>query len=480
MRPNEQAPSDVTPHGSGRRSVAAYRADVTALLIQALNAVQQRTPERLSLDTRAMTEHPDRYADRVTASAVYSTVAVPLFDNSQMDGYAVSSADLATATPTSPVTLRADGTVAAGDRVRALDPGTAVAVMTGAPIPVGADAVVPIESVAAAHSDGPRWADHGASVTFTQSVPTGQFVRRHGSDVEEGGLVLPEGHRLTPASWGTLASVGVTDVAVRPRPHVLLVTTGLELRAPGEALRPGQIFDANSYAMTQALSECGCTVDTVTCRSDDPVVLQDMLQPYLATTDFIITVGGVSAGRFEVIRDYFGPAGVEFEAIAMQPGGPQGNGLARLSEGNGTIAIPTFAFPGNPVSALISFELLMRSTLRRATGRWPVERVVVTATLAEDATSPAGKLQVRRAQLDASDDDTMGDSTPSVPIVRLVGGPSSHLIHAYAMANALAFIPADVTEVSAGDHVEVWMLDGSGVVDALDAHVSTANAEETS
>lgn len=384
---------------------------------------------------------------RVLAADVVSTIAVPPFTNSQMDGYAVCAADLSTATADSPVRLAVGPTSAAGDPIREHPQGTVTPVMTGAPIPNGADAVVPIEvvdppffvGIGESSHDAPR----GTTVAFASPVEAGAFVRQTGVDLSPGATILTAGTRLGPVQLGSLAAGGVTAVDVRPRPVVLLLSTGHELRAPGETLVPGQIHDANTSSLTAALHEAGAVPVCVSTPDDSAAVLAAIdAHP---SADLVVTTGGVSAGAFEVVRDALEPAGVRFGHVAMQPGGPQGFGVARVATASGHREVPVVAFPGNPVSALLSFEMFLRPVLRTAAALTP-DRIATMAPLAHAITSPVGKHQIRRGMLRV-------DGSVEV------GAPGSHLLHDYARATVLAHVPIGVDELPAGAEVEIWRID---------------------
>nr|WP_246286259.1 gephyrin-like molybdotransferase Glp [Microbacterium pseudoresistens] len=386
-----------------------------------------------------------RAAGHVLAADLTSPVAVPPFANSQMDGYAVRASDVASASAGAPVRLPIGAASAAGDPIGVHVVGTASPVMTGAPVPDGADAVIPIEQCDPAHFIGLGSAAHaddvppGATVGFAAPVEPGTFVRGTGTDLAPGAIILPAGTRLTPAALGSIAAAGLAEVAVRPRAHVLLLSTGHELRAPGAPLGSGQIYDANSSSMSAALAETGVDVTTAT-SPDDAEALLTLIAAH-PDADLVVTMGGVSAGAFEVVRDALEPAGVRFGHVAMQPGGPQGLGLARIGERE----LPVVAFPGNPVSVLVSFEMFLRPILCALSER-PALRPAVQARLAHAITSPAGKHQVRRGAL--REDGSVE-----------VGGPSSHLLHDYARATVLAHVPIGVDALPAGAEVEIWRID---------------------
>ncbi|KJC63944.1 hypothetical protein TZ00_12085 [Agreia bicolorata] len=409
---------------------------------------RDRAVETIALSASRIAAAPDAYRHRTLAHDVVSPGDLPPFDNSQMDGYAVRAAELSGATPDATVQLRVDTQVNAGDAISAIRPGSAVPIMTGAPLPTGADAVVPIERVIPDRFLSVGGSDAGSdpvTVEFTATPAPEDFVRRRGSDVRAGNLLLAAGTALGPAQLGVIAATGLTKIDVLRRIRVLLIATGHEIREPGTALEPGQIYDANSAVLSQALIDAGCTVMAWPCSSDDATDLLHIVEKGSPTADLVITVGGVSAGAREVVRDALGPLGVEFSHVAMQPGGPQGLGLVEAA--GHSDGIPVVTFPGNPVSALVSFEIFVRPILRRLAGFARPERETLRLPLAERVESPAGKHQVRRASIDPDGR------------VRLVGGPSSHLLHSYAASTALVHFPVGLSHADVGDLVDVWRID---------------------
>jgi molybdopterin molybdotransferase len=424
------------------RSVDEHR-EVVRVLLAPLAA--RLWAEDLAVSAEWMSRHPLDYDARVLAADVRAPIDLPPFDNSQMDGYAVVSDDLADASGERPVELRVAPHIPAGSTGRPLERGWAAPIMTGAPIPEGADAVVPIEQVdpPVFFADQPQPASSAVPpiARFARPVAPGTYRRARGSDIAAGSLLLPAGTRLGAAQWGVLAASGVATVPVRRRVRVTVLSTGHELRQPGDALGPGQIFDANSAALTRALAEVGADVRTVAAVSDDPEAFSRQLAGLGAETDLLVTTGGVSAGAYEVVRETLAGAGVDFAGVRMQPGGPQGSGALRDT------GMPVVTFPGNPVSALISFEVFLRPVLLELAGARASDRQRLRVTIAEDATSPVDKHQIRRGRL--REDGR----------VELVGGPGSHLLHAYAASALLVHIPAGVASVTAGDTLEAWRID---------------------
>jgi len=374
----------------------------------------------------------------VLADNVVAPLSLPGFDNSAMDGYAVVAEDIADASDEHPVKLPVAEDIPAGrtDELT-LVAGTAHRIMTGAPLPAGATAVIPVE------------ATDGATdvVTIRASAQPGQHLRRAGEDVTEGTTVLLAGQVLTPAALGLAAALGLGELTVVPRQRVLVMSTGSELVAPGTPLLPGQIYESNAVMLAAAVRDAGGEVTTVAMTSDDVDTFRAALLEHAADADLIITTGGVSAGAYEVVKDSLGEE-VEFVKVAMQPGMPQGAGRfggAETTGSSGGTSIITL--PGNPVSALVSFEVFIRAPLRAAMGLPHPERSRITAELTESLTSPGGKRQFRRGVL-----DPQGSSVTSY------GPPASHHLRWLASANCLLEIDEDVVELAAGSPVRVWDL----------------------
>jgi molybdopterin molybdotransferase len=372
----------------------------------------------------------------ILAEEVVAPWAIPGFDNASHDGYAVHAVDLAAATADHPVDLPVMGDIPAGrPSALALQPGTTMRIMTGAPVPDGADAVVPVE-----------WTDAGiANVRIERAPEAGAHIRRIGSDVLAGEQVLAEGTRLGPAQLGLLAAVGRDRVVCRPKPRVVVLSTGSELVEPGQPLQPGQISESNSFALTAAAREAGALAYRVGIVVDDPRKLLDTLEDQLIRADLIVTTGGVSAGAYDVVKEVLSRLGtVAFEKVAMQPGMPQGRGTI------GPDATPIFTLPGNPVSAYVSFEIFVRPVLRRMLGVEPLTRPTVRAVCTDALTSPDGKRQFARGWLSVEDGRY---------VVRAVGAQGSHLVNDLAHANCLIVVPEQVTEVPAGTAVTVMVLE---------------------
>lgn len=456
-------------------SVEQHRADVESLLAELTPEPgtgrtdgHGRTAERL---------HVGEALGRVLAADVLAPEPLPRFRNSQMDGFAVRAADVTAASPDRPVALPVAGEVAARPgRPAPLTPGSAVRIMTGAPVPDGADAVVPVEDTDVGTFNRPapgRGADETGAPssvapgrrpttpagdrgnpppadTVRIRVPrtAGDFVREPGSDVGAGDLVLPAGTVLAPHHLAAAAACGIGGLPVRRRVRVAIVSTGSELVPPGAPAGPGQIWDANAVALAAAVREAGAEVAGTERVGDDDEAARVTLHRAAASADLLITSGGVSQGAHEVVKDVL--TDLVFRAVGMQPGGPQGFG--RLG---GT---PVLTFPGNPVSTQVSFVVFLRDVLRRAGGLPPVgeRRAVLGRDGLPDGAlvSPAGRRQFLRGRLrDAGIRDVA-----AYPVVEVVGGPGSHLVASMAAADVLIDVPADVTELCAGDAVTVLPL----------------------
>ncbi len=370
------------------------------------------------------------------AENVVAPISLPSFDNSGMDGYAVAHADVATASEDAPVHLPVVGEIGAGTaQLLAMSPGTAVKIMTGAPVPTGADAVVPYE-----------WTDRGvAQVRITQAPRPGQHVRRAGEDVTEGDLLIEEGSVLGPRHLGLMAAVGRSTVQSRPRPRVVILSTGSELREPGTPLGHDSIYDGNSFLLAASARRAGAIAYRVGIVPDDPRAFLDALSDQLVRADIVVTSGGVSQGDFDVVKEALSPLGtVWFGGVAMQPGKPQGFGVV------GEDRTPIFTLPGNPVSSYISFETFVLPAIRKMMGKTPYSRPTTRARLTHGISSPEGRRQFVRGAYEV---DRGG------PFVSPVGGHGSHLIGDLAASNALIVVPEDVSSVPAGEQVRVLLLD---------------------
>ncbi|MEV0740029.1 gephyrin-like molybdotransferase Glp [Streptomyces sp. NPDC050549] len=386
-------------------------------------------------------------------------VSLPPFDNSSMDGYAVRVTDVAGAGEEFPAVLAVVGDVAAGQAEPLhVGPGQAARIMTGAPLPPGAEAVVPVEWTDGGLGEGPVTGMRarsrapeaaGGHVQVYRSAEARAHVRAKGSDVKAGDRALDAGTILGPPQIALLAAIGRGTVRVRPRPRVVVMSTGSELVQPDEQLGPGQIYDSNSFALTAAARDAGAIAYRVGAVADDADTLRSTIEDQLVRADLLVTTGGVSVGAYDVVKEALSSvgdedeegAGIDFRRLAMQPGKPQGFGSI------GPDHIPLLALPGNPVSSYVSFELFARPAIRTLMGLDDVHRPRTRATLTTDKalTSPKGRRQFLRGMY------ADGEVTP-------VGGAGSHLVAALALADALIVVPEDVESVEPGTEVEVVLL----------------------
>lgn len=389
----------------------------------------------------------------VLAEDLRSRVSLPGFDNSAMDGYALLASDTEGASESSPVHLPVDGDIAAGDTTRhRLRAGHSFRIMTGAPVPEGADAVVPVEQ-----SDGGV-----VRVAIHHGAAHGAHIRARGEDVGEGQVVLRAGTRLGPRQLALAAAVGHGDALVVPLPRVVVVSTGDELIPPGSVPGFGQVVDSNGPMLAAAARDLGVVASRVGGVADEPDTVARVLRQQLSRADAVVTTGGVSMGAYDAVKAVLSELGtVQFDRVAMQPGKPQGFGVL------GAEAVPVFTLPGNPVSSLVSFEVFVAPALRRMAGRAPFETAPVIARADEGFRSPPAKTQFARVVVTSHDSEQLR--------VRLAGGQGSHVLGSLADAHGLAVVPPDVTQVEAGDEILVLGLDGTNPGD----HVHVATAGET-
>jgi molybdopterin molybdotransferase len=379
----------------------------------------------------------------VLAEDLRAAVSLPPFDNSAMDGYAVRAADIALAANGSVRLPVAEDIPAGRTDAPPLRPGTAHRIMTGAPIPPGADAVVQVE-----HTDGGT-----ETVRIDRPAAAGTHLRRTGEDARAGTVVLPAGTVMGSAQLGLAAAVGAATVRVHRPPRVLVLSTGSELVAAGQPLRHGQIYESNGVMLAAAVTEAGGHAEQLRFVPDDVGQFLTALGERIRAggVDLVLTSGGVSAGAYEVVKDALASRGVEFVRVAMQPGGPQGAGrLTGLGGGTGQlpgVGTAVVTLPGNPVSSQVSFEVFVRPALRAAMGLPDPYRPVVRARLAETLRSPAGKRQFRRGVLDTA-----------TGVARTVGGPGSHLLSALAKANCLIVLSESCDQYPEGAEVDTWLL----------------------
>ena len=381
----------------------------------------------------------------VLAAAVVAAENVPPFANSAVAGYAVVAASVAAA----PVELPVVGEVAAGAHTdRVLQPGEAIRIMTGAPVPAGADAVVMVEDTELL---GDRRVDGGVRVRVRRSVAVGVAVRRVGDDVRAGAALYPAGTFVTPAVAGVLASVNAAVVSVVPRARVAVLSTGDELIDDGSPLQPGQIRETNRTMLLGAVRDAGCDAVDLGIVRDDEAVLERVLRDAAATCDAIVTSGGVSMGDYDVVKAVLSQiADMRWMQIAIKPAKPFAFGLLATGPDGAARHVPVFGLPGNPVSSLVSFELLARPALRQMMGHTVIDRPLVAA-IADDGLPRRhdGKTHYVRVFAAFAADGRVH--------VRSVGAQGSHQLAATSQANAIAVVP-DGDGVPAGGDVATMLL----------------------
>jgi len=369
---------------------------------------------------------------RVAAAEVLSLTTLPPWDNSAMDGFAIRSTDV-----TDRATLRVIGEVAAGGAADVtVEPGTAARILTGAPLPPGADAVAPVEDTDAE----PGVAQLPESVTVRASFAPGAHIRRAGSDLRAGQRLIKPGDLLGPASIAVAAAGGHATTAVYGKPKVAILATGDELVVAGTSLGASQIPDSNTPGLMAAARDAGADVRSLGIARDTFESVRDALSKGLEWADVIVASGGVSVGAHDVVKDAFAAVGqIDLWRIAVQPGKPLAFGRAGKTL--------MFGLPGNPVSSLVTFELFVRPVIRRLGGHEDIiGREIVRATLLESVRKAPGRRAFVRVRLTRDHENWRAD---------LAGGQESHMLAALAAADGLAIIPEATDEAAAGTEVDV-------------------------
>jgi molybdopterin molybdotransferase len=409
---------------------------------------------------------PESALGRVLCRPVTAATSLPPWDNSAMDGYAIRAADIARAEDDSPVRLVVVGEVAAGGvpGVRVLE-GTAVRIATGAPVPPGADAVVPVEAttpVDAGGTAGHRGNDAAgplpAACLVHQAIPAGASIRRAGSDVHQGEVVAEAGDLVTPAVVALLAGSGVGQVIVRRRPVVAVLATGDEVRAANQPLGPAGIPDANGPGIRSLVRDAGADAVDLGIAEDRLDDVLTRLRRGLATADLVVVAGGVSVGPYDVVRAAFDAIGhVDLWRVALQPGKPFAFGRADVAERSAPALL--FGLPGNPVSVFVTFELFVRPVIRRLAGHRQLDRPLDRCVLEEAVSKSVGRRGMQRVTaLRGNDGSPLRDDLGRVR-VRLAGGQGSHVLSALAAADGLAAVPEALSRAEAGTELELRWLD---------------------
>lgn len=374
---------------------------------------------------------------RVLYHQVSADFDMPGFDNSSMDGFAVRSADLQTAGPASPVELEVIEDIPAGSVPRcSLAAGQAARIMTGAPLPQGADAVVPVENTSAIQGS--------SSVAILSTAQAGQYVRPRGQDLRAGQAILPAGRLLQAQDVGMLASLGFAEVAVYRRPRVGLFSSGDELVSPGQPLGPGQIYDSNRYFLAGLLAQNGAEVIHLGTAHDNPAEISNILsQSAAAQVDLIVTSAGVSVGVYDFVRQVIESHGkLDFWRVNMRPGKPLAFGSFQ--------GIPLVGLPGNPVSAFVGCSVFVLPIIRKLCGL-PAQSHMVLRAILKEAIESDGRESYLRARLEHQDGRY---------IAELAHHQGSGNLFSLVLANALLIIPSGVKSLPAGSEVEAWLIGG--------------------
>jgi molybdopterin molybdotransferase len=443
--------SEQERHGDPLTSVEAHLADI-------LQTIRPLAATELSLTDA----HGLVLAQDITASH-----ALPPFDNSAMDGFAVRIDDVAAATEEAPVTLPVVAEVAAGDTgAYSLPAGTAIRIMTGAMLPHGTEAVVPVE-----------WTDGGtARVTIRARPQYGNAMRLAGGDAKAGEVLVSTGTRLRPMHIAVVAAAGHGTVMVRPRPRIVVLSTGNELAEPGTPIVPGRIWDSNSFMLVAAAREAGCAAYRHAIVPDNPDEVLPAIEDQLVRADLMITTGGVSmGGEHDVVKAALQQLGtIAFRKVAMQPGMPQGFGTIAVTpavieqetkrrrfrrdsydtetesaevSASKHEQVPIFTLPGNPVSAYVSFQVFARPAIGALQAYDGMSLEQVQAEVTGPLRSPPGRRSYLRGVLDRA----RGQVTP-------LTGQDSHQVATLGKANALVIVPEWVVQLDAGETADVLVL----------------------
>ncbi|HEX77936.1 MAG TPA: molybdopterin molybdotransferase MoeA [Dehalococcoidia bacterium] len=383
---------------------------------------------------------------QVLAEDVHSPVDVPPLDNAAMDGYAVRAEDTLGATPTSPRVLKVVAEAAAGTVVEhRLEPGEAIRIMTGAPLPPGATAVIPFEDTDEMKRQSPI-----AEIGIHRSADGGLNIRRAGEDITKGSLVLRKGTVLRPQEIGVLASLGRGRVQVVRRPRVAILATGDELIDVGQPPAPGKIYDSNTYTIACQVRRAGGIPRILGIAPDREERLVAKVREGLEA-DMLLTSGGVSLGDYDMVKGVLAKEGeIAFWTVRMKPGKPLAFGSFAVGEGDRLRRVPHLGFPGNPVSSMISFELFARPAILKMMGKTTLSKPTVTAILEDRVINSDRRRIFARVNVERRQGQYFA---------RLTGPQGSGILTSMAWANGLAIIPEDVAEAKPGDTVQVIMLD---------------------
>ncbi len=386
---------------------------------------------------------------QVLAEDTVAPFDIPPLDNTAMDGYAVRAADTTVATASTPVELRVVADLAAGYvHETAIGPGEAVRIMTGAPIPPGADAVVPFEETDEPLRGPNEAPSRGSNVRILKAAGVNANIRFRAEDVRQGQLVIPAGRVLRPSETGVLASIGVGEVAVYRRPVVAILSTGDEITEPGRPLLPGRIYDANAYSVAAMVRKFGGIPRLLGISKD---TVEDMTRKIHEglSADMLVTSAGVSRGDFDVVKDVLAREGaIDFWTVRMKPGKPLAFGAFTAADGR---RVGHLGLPGNPVSSMVSFELFGRPAIFRMLGRGDWDRPVIRAITRDRVVNSDGRRFFARCIVTQGEDGRW--------YADLTGPQGSGILTSMSAANGLTIIPEDLPAAEPGDEIEVMMLD---------------------
>ncbi len=399
----------------------------------------------------AETRPIDDAVGQVLAEPIVAPFDIPPHDNTAMDGYAVQSASTDGASEGAPVRLRVIGELAAGYLYDgAVGAGEAVRIMTGAPMPGGADTIVPFEETDEEGLRAPGQTNEAiADVGILKAAAAGNNIRRRGEDVRQGDHVLAEGAVLRGPEVAVLASLGVSQVRVVRRPRVAVLSTGDELLSPGQPPAPGKIYDSNSYGLSALVQQYGGVPKRAGIASDTIEALTAAIQQALADADLLITSAGVSRGDFDVVKEVLVREGaIDFWTVRMKPGKPLAFGRFDAPDGR---RVPHIGLPGNPVSSLLAFELFGRFAIHKLMGREPQARPLVRAIAEDDIVNTDARRVYARATMQLDDEGRWH--------ARLTGPQGSGVLTSMALANGYAICPEDAERIRAGEECDVIMVD---------------------
>lgn len=396
--------------------------------------------------------------NRVLAQAVVAEVNVPPFANSAMDGYAVIAADCAGASLATPTQLKVIDNIPAGATpTKTLSTGTAGRIMTGAPLPAGADAVVRFEETSEYTSPGPEIDLVDGAILIYQAVAAGDNVRPAGEDISAGQVILEAGRRLRPQDVGVLAAVGQAKVWVHRQPRVAILATGDELVDVDQPIEPGKIRNSNEYTQAALVEKYGGEAVRLGIARD---TIEDLTAKIRAgldqQVDLFLTSAGVSVGDFDMVKKVLAAEGeMQFWQVAIKPGKPLAFGALqrRDKEGHSTSTVPLIGLPGNPVAAMVAFEVFARPAILKLGGQRSYEKTRVQAYLAEDI-SNSGRRHYMRAWVHLEADGYHVTTRGSGVQVQ-----GSGILTSLVWANGLVVVPEHVTYLPTGASVEVWILD---------------------